>query len=52
MASDRDARYADRVELDGNRIAPWVTWGINPGQSVAIDEPLPREGAGGRTHGW
>jgi 3-isopropylmalate/(R)-2-methylmalate dehydratase large subunit len=42
MASDRDARYADRVELDGNRLAPSVTWGINPGQSVAVDEPLPR----------
>jgi 3-isopropylmalate/(R)-2-methylmalate dehydratase large subunit len=41
-ASDRDAAYDDRVELDGNRLAPSVTWGINPGQSVAIDEPLPR----------
>src|SRR5258705_4885331 len=42
VASDPDARYSDRVELDGNRIAPSVTWGINPGQSVAVDEPLPR----------
>jgi 3-isopropylmalate/(R)-2-methylmalate dehydratase large subunit len=42
VASDRDARYSDRVEIDGNRIAPSVTWGINPGQSVAVDEPLPR----------
>jgi len=42
MASDADARYDDRVELDGNRLAPSVTWGINPGQSVAIDEALPR----------
>jgi 3-isopropylmalate/(R)-2-methylmalate dehydratase large subunit len=41
-ASDSDAAYADRVELDGNRLAPSVTWGINPGQSVAIDEALPR----------
>jgi 3-isopropylmalate/(R)-2-methylmalate dehydratase large subunit len=41
-ASDPDARYADRVELDGVRIAPSVTWGINPGQSVAVDERLPR----------
>ena len=41
-ASDPDAAYADRVELDGNRIAPGVTWGINPGQSVAVDEALPR----------
>jgi len=42
MASDADARYDDRVELDGDRIAPSVTWGINPGQSVAVDEALPR----------
>jgi len=42
MASDADARYADRVELDGNRLAPSVTWGINPGQSVSVDEALPR----------
>src|SRR4029453_19140311 len=41
-ASDRDAAYADRVELDGSRLAPSVTWGINPGQSVAVDEALPR----------
>jgi len=42
MASDLDAGYGDRVELDGNAIAPSVTWGINPGQSVAVDETLPR----------
>ena len=43
MASDPDARYDDRVELDAARIQPTVTWGINPGQSVAIDEELPRD---------
>jgi 3-isopropylmalate/(R)-2-methylmalate dehydratase large subunit len=41
MASDPDADYADQVELDAAAIAPTVTWGINPGQSVAVDEPLP-----------
>ena len=41
MASDRDAAYDDRVELDGGQLAPSVTWGINPGQSVAVDESLP-----------
>ena len=40
-ASDPDADYADRVELDAETIAPTVTWGINPGQSVGVDEPLP-----------
>ena len=41
IASDPDASYDDRVELDGDGLAPSVTWGINPGQSVAIDENLP-----------
>ncbi len=41
MASDPDASYADRVELEGGSIGPSVTWGINPGQSVAVDERLP-----------
>ena len=34
-------RYDDRVEIDGRRLAPSVTWGINPGQSVGVDERLP-----------
>ncbi len=42
MTSDPGARYDDRVEIDGTALAPAVTWGINPGQSVAIDEKLPR----------
>jgi 3-isopropylmalate/(R)-2-methylmalate dehydratase large subunit len=41
VASDADADYDDRVALDGGDIAPSVTWGINPGQSVAVDERLP-----------
>jgi 3-isopropylmalate/(R)-2-methylmalate dehydratase large subunit len=41
-ASDADARYADRVELAGGALAPSVTWGINPGQSVGVDERLPK----------
>ncbi len=41
MASDADARYDDRVALDAAAIIPTVTWGINPGQSVGVDEPIP-----------
>lgn len=41
LASTPDATYDDRVTIDGDQIAPTVTWGINPGQSVAVDEPLP-----------
>ncbi|NQZ98482.1 MAG: 3-isopropylmalate dehydratase large subunit, partial [Myxococcales bacterium] len=42
IASPADASYDDRVELDGGALAPSVTWGINPGQSVGVDETLPR----------
>ena len=42
VASAPDAQYDDVVHLDGSDIAPTVTWGITPGQSVGIDEPLPR----------
>ena len=42
MASDTDADYADDVEIDGAAIAPTVTWGINPGQAIGVDEKVPR----------
>jgi 3-isopropylmalate/(R)-2-methylmalate dehydratase large subunit len=42
IASDADANYDDVVELDAGAIRPRVTWGINPGQSVFVDERLPR----------
>ncbi|MFP8878852.1 MAG: 3-isopropylmalate dehydratase large subunit [Myxococcota bacterium] len=42
LASDPDAPYDDQVELDGNTLAPSVTWGINPGQNISVDEHMPR----------
>jgi 3-isopropylmalate/(R)-2-methylmalate dehydratase large subunit len=42
MASDPGARYDDTVHIDASAIRPTVTWGINPGQSVYVDERLPR----------
>jgi 3-isopropylmalate/(R)-2-methylmalate dehydratase large subunit len=41
QASGPDADYDDIIELDGSAIAPTVTWGITPGQSVAIDGQIP-----------
>jgi 3-isopropylmalate/(R)-2-methylmalate dehydratase large subunit len=40
MASDASASYDDRVTFDASTIEPTVTWGINPGQSVAVSEPI------------
>jgi 3-isopropylmalate/(R)-2-methylmalate dehydratase large subunit len=42
MASDPDAAYDDVVTINGADIAPTVTWGINPGQSVGVNGHLPR----------
>ena len=42
MASDPGAHYDERVALDGREIEPTVTWGINPGQSCGVNEPIPR----------
>ncbi|WP_456448132.1 3-isopropylmalate dehydratase large subunit [Oceanithermus sp.] len=41
LASDPDAEYDDVVEIDGSRIAPYVTWGINPGQAITVEERVP-----------
>jgi 3-isopropylmalate/(R)-2-methylmalate dehydratase large subunit len=44
LASDPGAHYDDVVELAGADIAPTVTWGINPGQAMGVDERLPTLG--------
>ncbi|MEZ5316656.1 MAG: 3-isopropylmalate dehydratase large subunit [Vicinamibacterales bacterium] len=41
LASDPGAPYDDLVRMDAADIAPTVTWGINPGQSVGVDGTLP-----------
>ncbi len=42
VASDPDASYDDIVKIDGSSVAPMVTWGIHPGQVVAVDGKVPR----------
>src|SRR5262245_61105323 len=46
LASDARASYDDRVRFDAAAIEPTVTWGINPGQSVGVNEPIGGTGAG------
>ena len=45
MASDPDAAYDEVTRLDGTHLAPVVTWGINPGQAIGIDERIPSSDA-------
>jgi 3-isopropylmalate/(R)-2-methylmalate dehydratase large subunit len=42
MRSEEGADYDDEVRIDAGAIRPTVTWGINPGQSVYVDERLPQ----------
>lgn len=41
MGTDRGASFDDVVKIDAKTIQPVVTWGINPGQSVGVDERVP-----------
>jgi 3-isopropylmalate/(R)-2-methylmalate dehydratase large subunit len=42
MASDADAVYDDEVVIRAEELTPVVTWGVNPGQSVAVDGRVPQ----------
>ncbi len=41
LASPKDAEFDDVVTFNGSEIEPTVTWGINPAQSVGVNEKLP-----------
>ncbi len=41
IRSDVDAVYDDVIVFDAADIAPTVTWGITPGQGIAINEVIP-----------
>lgn len=41
LRSDPDARYDDVVKIRAEDIEPVVTWGITPGQSIAVTGKIP-----------
>ncbi|PWB43956.1 MAG: 3-isopropylmalate dehydratase large subunit [Candidatus Methylomirabilota bacterium] len=41
MATDPDAAFDDVVRLGAASMEPMLTWGINPGQSIGVTEPIP-----------
>ncbi|MEB3361025.1 MAG: 3-isopropylmalate dehydratase large subunit, partial [Synechococcaceae cyanobacterium] len=41
LASDADAQFDDEVRFDASSLAPTVTWGITPGQGIAVDGRVP-----------
>jgi 3-isopropylmalate/(R)-2-methylmalate dehydratase large subunit len=43
LRADDDATYDATVTIDGGKIRPTVSWGINPGESAPIDGVVPAD---------
>jgi 3-isopropylmalate/(R)-2-methylmalate dehydratase large subunit len=41
MASSPDADYDDVYKMDITGLEPMVTWGINPGHAIGVNQPIP-----------
>ena len=41
LATDEDAVFDAEVVLDASAVTPFVTWGTNPGQGVALADAVP-----------
>ena len=41
LATDQDAVFDAEVVLDASAVTPFVTWGTNPGQGVALADAVP-----------
>ena len=41
LSSDKDAAFDREVSVDGNAVAPMVTWGNSPQDAVQVSETLP-----------
>ena len=42
LATDDGASFDSELTIDGTRLAPTVTWGTNPGMSVAVTDSIPK----------
>ena len=41
FASDQGCDYDDVIKFEASDISPTVTWGINPGQAISVEEKIP-----------
>lgn len=46
LATDDGAVFATEYRMDASDVRPQVTWGINPAQTVAIEDAVPGAGTG------
>jgi 3-isopropylmalate/(R)-2-methylmalate dehydratase large subunit len=45
LATDPGAQYDKTIEIDASRLAPFVTWGTNPGMVAAVTASVPDLGS-------
>ena len=41
LSTDEGATYDKTIEIDASKLAPFVTWGTNPGQVISIEDKIP-----------
>ncbi len=41
LRTDEGATFDEEIELDASSVVPFVTWGTNPGQGVALSDVVP-----------
>ncbi|WP_372735812.1 3-isopropylmalate dehydratase large subunit [Nocardioides sp.] len=41
LVTDEDATFDKEIVIDAAEVTPWVTWGTNPGQGVALGGVVP-----------
>jgi 3-isopropylmalate/(R)-2-methylmalate dehydratase large subunit len=41
LVTDEDAHFDKVITIDASQVTPWVTWGTNPGQGVALSGLVP-----------
>ncbi len=41
LLTDDDAHFDKVITIDASQVTPWVTWGTNPGQGVALSGSVP-----------
>lgn len=41
LNTDEGATYDKTIEIDASKLAPFVTWGTNPGQVISIEDAIP-----------
>jgi 3-isopropylmalate/(R)-2-methylmalate dehydratase large subunit len=46
LKTDEGATFDKTVTIDGNALAPMITWGTNPGQGIPITAPVPEAKSG------